>query len=444
MVKYLKRARLKFPFMLLALLVSSLLFFAFESSSVAKKKRIRADAQMSFIPGGSFFMGASDEQIDNSLMNNKKRISVSSFWMDRTEITNEQYHRFVNYVADSLKFLAKTKGTINFVDPLDTLKINWNVVATINKSLAKPISNQANQLNQNTFQELWVKTEDREFKNVFTIDNKKLNFRYTFVDLKRAALESNSFNGLDKDLRDYITIDTVAVYPDTLVWQRDFSYVYNEPLVKQYFSNASFNDYPVVGVSWEQASAFCRWRTLHNDYYQGKPGKKDAFIEGIYRLPTEAEWEYAARGNSKINAMYPWGAPYARTREGLLMANFKPGRGDYFGGDTKHDDITPVKVKSYTENGFGLYDMAGNVAEWTSSRYDEAGSNILGDFNPDYQYNARKDDPVIMKRKAVRGGSWKDIAYNCQVSTRNYEYQFNRKSYIGFRCVLSAPKARPF
>ena len=83
-------------------------------------------------------------------------------------------------------------------------------------------------MNQNTFQELWVKTEDREFKNVFTIDNKKLNFRYTFVDLKRAALESNSFNGLDKDLRDYITIDTVAVYPDTLVWQRDFSYVYNK------------------------------------------------------------------------------------------------------------------------------------------------------------------------------------------------------------------------
>ena len=173
MVKYLKRARLKFPFMLLALLVSSLLFFAFESSNVTRNKRIKTDAQMSYISGGSFFMGASDEQIDNALMNYKKRISVTSFWMDRTEITNEQYHRFVNYVADSLKFLAKTKGTINFVDPLDTLKINWNVVATINKSLAKPISNQANQLNQNTFQELWVKTEDREFKNVFTIDNKK-------------------------------------------------------------------------------------------------------------------------------------------------------------------------------------------------------------------------------------------------------------------------------
>jgi formylglycine-generating enzyme required for sulfatase activity len=86
--------------------------------------------------------------------------------------------------------------------------------------------------------------------------------------------------------------------------------------------------------------------------------------------------------------------------------------------------------------------MAGNVAEWTSSRYDEAVDNILGDFNPDYQYNVRDGDAVSMSRKSIRGGSWKDIAYNTQVSTRNYEYQKNAKSYIGFRCVLSAPKLK--
>jgi gliding motility-associated lipoprotein GldK len=442
MTKNSKLTRFKFPLMLITVFVSSLLFFAFESSKVTRNKRIRTDAQMVYIPGGSFFMGASDEQVDNNLMNHKKRVSISSFWMDRTEVTNEQYHRFVNYVADSLKYLAKAKQDIYFVDPLDTLTVNWSLVASINKSLARPASKQDQTKNENTFQQLWLPVADREFKNVFTIDNKKLFYRSTIVDLKRAALESNSFNGLKNDLRNYISYDTVYVYPDTLVWQRDFSYVYNEPLVKQYFTNPSFNDYPVVGVNWKQATAFCRWRTLHNDYYQGKPGKKDMFVEGIYRLPTEAEWEYAARGNSKINAMYPWGAPYTRTREGLLMANFKPGRGDYFGGDPNKDDITPLKVKSYTENGFGLYDMAGNVAEWTSSRYDEAVDNILGDFNPDYQYNVNKDDPAIMTRKSVRGGSWKDIAYNCQVSTRNYEYQLNAKSYIGFRCVLSAPKTK--
>jgi gliding motility-associated lipoprotein GldK len=442
MVKNLKMAQFKFPLMLIAVFMSSLLFFAFESSKVTRNKRVRTDAQMVYIPGGSFFMGASDEQVDNSLMNNKKRVSISSFWMDRTEVTNEQYHRFVNYVADSLKYLAKVKQNIYFVDPLDTLTVNWNVVSAINKSLAKPISKQEEIKNQNTFQQLWVPLPNRVNKNVFSIDSKKLLYRTPIVDLKRAALESNSFDGLKNDLEKYISYETVAIYPDTLVWQRDFSYVYNEPLVIQYFSNPAFNDYPVVGVTWEQAAAFCRWRTLHNDYFQGKPGKKDMFVQGIYRLPTEAEWEYAARGNSKINAMYPWGAPYTRTREGLLMANFKPGRGDYYGGDANRDDITPLKVKSYTENGFGLYDMAGNVAEWTSSRYEEAVDNILGDFNPDYQYNATKNDPAIMQRKSIRGGSWKDIAYNCQVSTRNYEYQQNAKSYIGFRCVLSAPKTK--
>ena len=158
-------------------------------------------------------------------------------------------------------------------------------------------------------------------------------------------------------------------------------------------------------------------------------------------MPTEAEWEYAARGNSKTNAMYPWGSPYAVTKTGRLLANFKPGRGDYLGGNTKGNDIYTTKVGSYQENGYRLFDMAGNVAEWTSSIFYEGSANFVGDFSPDMQYNAKDEDPILMKRKVIRGGSWKDIAYNCQVSTRNYEYQDTAKSYIGFRCVLSmAPR----
>jgi len=138
--------------------------------------------------------------------------------------------------------------------------------------------------------------------------------------------------------------------------------------------------------------------------------------------------------------MYPWGSPYTRTSQGRLLANFKPGRGDYFGGgNTKEDNIYTTKVGTFNQNlsGFDLYDMAGNVAEWTSSVYYEGGYNFVGDFSPDVQYNAKDNDPILMKRKVIRGGSWKDIAYNCQVSTRNYEYQDTAKSYIGFRCVLS-------
>jgi formylglycine-generating enzyme required for sulfatase activity len=449
MVKNLKMARFKFPLMLLTVLVCSFLFFAFESTQITKRDRLRTDPQMVFIPGGAYYMGASDEQIDKSQVNFKKVVSVQSFWMDRTEVTNGQYRKFVNYVADSMKYLVLYTSTKNLAqsDPEDTLHVNWKNIAQVNKSLPKALSEfQKYRSNKNTpsipasaklindLNPLWVPDVNRKRPNEFAIDPKKLVYRYNIIDYKKAARESNSSNGLDLDLGNYIIPVEVKVAPDTLVWNRDFSYSYFDIEVIKYFSSKQYNDYPVVGVNWKQAIAFCNWRTEHNDYYQGKPGKTDLNIDGIYRLPTEAEWEYAARGNSKINAMYPWGAPYARTKEGLMMANFKYGRGDYFAGDTKKDAPTK-KVKSYVENGFGLFDMSGNVAEWTSSVYSPSTQIYMTASNPDIQ--AEVDDDSPLAKKSIRGGSWKDIAYYCQVSTRGYEYQSNAKSYIGFRCVLS-------
>jgi formylglycine-generating enzyme len=379
-----------------------------------------------FIPGGSFYMGASDEQVDLAMVNRKKLVSVQSFWMDKTEITNEQYRRFVNYVSDSLKYLAVYHGGVNQAE--DTIKVDWARAQKINLN-SKAVIEKLNEL---------LLSPDNRYKGKIGIDPLKLIYKYSFIDLKAASLASKS---LELPLSDFMVSKEEAVYPDTLVWMRDFSYSYNEPLTRMYFSHPSYNEYPVVGVTWKQATAFCHWRTNNSDYYNGKPGRADAKIDGIFRLPTEAEWEYAARGNSKANAMYPWGSPYTRTKEGRLLANFKPGRGDYFGGNSKADNIYTTKVKTFAENGYKLFDMAGNVAEWTSSIYYEGGYNFVGDFSPDMQYNAKDDDPILMKRKVIRGGSWKDIAYNCQVSTRNYEYQDTAKSYIGFRCVLSmAPR----
>ncbi len=449
MVKNLKMARFKFPLMLLTVLVCSFLFFAFESTQITKRDRLRTDPQMVFVPGGAYYMGASDEQIDKSQVNFKKVVSVQSFWMDRTEVTNGQYRKFVNYVADSMKYLVLYTSTKNLAqsDPEDTLHVNWKNIAQVNKSLPKALAEfQKYRSNKNTpsipasaklindLNPLWVPDVNRKRPNEFAIDPKKLVYRYNIIDYKKAARESNSSNGLDLDLGNYIIPVEVKVAPDTLVWNRDFSYSYFDIEVIKYFSSKQYNDYPVVGVNWKQAIAFCNWRTEHNDYYQGKPGKTDLNIDGVYRLPTEAEWEYAARGNSKINAMYPWGAPYARTKEGLMMANFKYGRGDYFAGDTKKDAPTK-KVKSYVENGFGLFDMSGNVAEWTSSVYSPSTQIYMTASNPDIQ--AEVDDDSPLAKKSIRGGSWKDIAYYCQVSTRGYEYQSNAKSYIGFRCVLS-------
>ena len=420
MITRLKKLPFKLPLVLAAIILGSIGVLSF------KDPKFRADPNMVQIPGGSFHMGPSDEQVDMAMVNRKKLVSISGFWMDRTEVTNQQYRKFVKYVSDSLKYLAVYAGGVNQAE--DTVKVDWNRALRINSN-SKAVIEKLNEL---------LLSPDNRIQGKVEIDPTKLIYRYSYVDLKAAAKSSK---GLEQPLSNFLVSQTEAVYPDSLVWMRDFSYSYNEPFTRLYFSHPSYNQYPVVGITWKQAIAFCHWRTNNSNFYLDKGNKKDEKIDGIYRLPTEAEWEYAARGNSKTNNMYPWGSPYTRTREGRLLANFKPGRGDYFGSDTKNDNIYTSKVQSYPENGYKLFDMAGNVAEWTSSVYYEGGNNFIGDFSPDLQYNAKEEDPISMKRKVVRGGSWKDIAYNIQVSTRNYEYQDTAKSYIGFRCVLSmAPR----
>ena len=420
MITRLKKLPFKLPLVLAAIILGSIGVLSF------KDPKFRADPNMVQIPGGSFHMGPSDEQVDMAMVNRKKLVSISGFWMDRTEVTNQQYRKFVKYVSDSLKYLAVYAGGVNQAE--DTVKVDWNRALRINTS-SKAVMEKLNEL---------LLSPDNRIQGKVEIDPTKLIYRYSYVDLRAAARTSK---GLEQPLSNFLVSQTEAVYPDSLVWMRDFSYSYNEPFTRLYFSHPSYNQYPVVGITWKQAIAFCHWRTNNSNFYLDKGNKKDEKIDGIYRLPTEAEWEYAARGNSKTNNMYPWGSPYTRTREGRLLANFKPGRGDYFGSDAKNDNIYTTKVQSFPENGYKIYDMAGNVAEWTSSVYYEGGNNFIGDFSPDLQYNAKEEDPISMKRKVVRGGSWKDIAYNIQVSTRNYEYQDTAKSYIGFRCVLSmAPR----
>jgi gliding motility-associated lipoprotein GldK len=250
----------------------------------------------------------------------------------------------------------------------------------------------------------------------------KFIYQYEWIDWQKAA---NDKQATRTNIRNKVQI---GVYPDTLCWIRDFSYSYNEPFSRNYFWHPAYDDYPVVGVNWKQANAFCHWRTKIWNQFKGAEEPNTE----IFRLPSEVEWEYAARGGRDI-APYPWGGPYVRNAKGCLLANFKPGRGNY----PEDGGMHTVKADAYFPNDYGLYTMSGNVAEWTSSAFHENAYAIEHDLNPDYRYDAQDTDPEAYKRKVIRGGSWKDISYYLQTGTRNWEFQDTSKSYIGFRCVLT-------
>jgi formylglycine-generating enzyme required for sulfatase activity len=394
---------------------------------------------MLFIQQGSFNMGPNDQDIAWSLTSQTKTVSIRSFWMDETEITNSEYRQFVNWVRDSI---ARKMLGEQFDQYLITQDERGNELNPPFLNWEEPIEWDNDEYAE-ILDELYLPENERFFRRK-EIDTRKLVYEYEWVDLLQAAKKTNRYNfetkqyegvvrdikGEEKEIKDrsaFIMKDALNIYPDTLCWIADFTYSFNEPWTQMYFWHPGFDEYPVVGVSWKQATAFCIWRSqLLNNYLTSKG---EAWVMD-YRLPTEAEWEYAARGGLD-NSVYPWGGLYTRNDKGCFLANFKPLRGRY------EDDggMSAIAVASYSPNDFGLYDMAGNVAEWTSGSFDESSYSYTHDFNPTYKYNALPDDPSVLKRKVIRGGSWKDIGYYLHNGSRTYEYQDSSKSYIGFRCV---------
>ena len=384
---------------------------------------------MVYIPAGSFLMGQTDQDVTFAQTAQVKQVTVEPFFMDETEISNSKYRQFVNWVRDSVaitnylnddKYYIKVKGPgantnngkkyINWAY-VKHYPISFNAKTKGNASRAAKLSG------------MYYQGDDRIYDRN-ELDVRLLKYNYSLVKLRMAA---DYKNDKTKKRSDFIFRDTVPVYPDTLVWLSDFSYAANEPMVEGYFSHPAYRNYPVVGVTWRQARAFNAWRTSYNDNYKQSRGIAHRLD---YTLPTEAEFEYAARGG-RIGSDYPWGGPYIKNAKGCLMANFKPGRGNY----SDDGGAYTVNVRSYFPNDYGLYNMAGNVAEWTSSAFDESASTFVHDLAPSYEFEAKASDPPALKRKVVRGGSWKDVGYFLQNATRTYEYQDTAKSYIGFRCV---------
>ncbi len=441
---------------------------------VAKTKEQITGPGLVFIEGGTFTMGATEENPFTEWNNMPRRVTVNSFYMDQAEVSNLDYQEYI----------------------------------------------------------FWL----------------------------------NRVYG-----EDYPSVVQKAL-PDTLVWREKLAY--NEPLVSTYFRHPSFHDYPVVGVTWLQANDYASWRTDrvneqllidagYLDYdpdqkdensfnteaylagqYEGlvKEGKKDLnpngtgvrkvrFEDGIllpkYRLPTEAEWEYAAVGligNTLYNRVverrtYPWNGEGLRTDDrkyyGSFVANFKRDAGDYMGvaGNLNDGAALPAPVISYWPNDYGLYNMAGNVSEWTADVYRPLSHMDVADMNPyrgnvfknvkkdmeghiaekdslghlqyvpitdeeaatrknyrtanninykdgDYEsvlrvdrdwnnvskeemqnstknmYEYAKTTLISDKSRVVKGGSWRDGPYWLSPGTRRYLDEDKSASWIGFRCAM--------
>ena len=393
-----------------------------------------------------------------------KDISVDAFWMDETEVTNAEYRQFVFWVRDSIIRERLADPAYGGDESYKITEDEYGEPITPYLNWSKPIP--------------WRRpTEDelRAIESVYVVnpitgtkmlDASQMNYKYEIYDYTQAALRKNRLNPAERNrntdiptnydevvtiskdtayiddegrivnetvtrplssVYDFLNTYIINIYPDTTCWVNDFPNANNEIYLNLYFNSPNYNEHPVVGVSWEQANAFCAWRT---DYLlRGMKGQAK-YIQR-YRLPSEAEWEYAARG--KEGAKFPWEASDTKSDRGCYYANYKPGEGNY----TKDGNLITSKCGIYSANSNGLYDMAGNVAEWTSTVYTEAGILQMSDINPDLQYRAAKEDPYSMKKKAIRGGSWKDPVKYIQGATRSYEYQNESRSYIGFRCVRS-------
>ena len=357
---------------------------------------------MVYIGAGTLHVGQSDQDIFNSNTQRPRAVSIPGFFMDDTEITNNEYRQYVHWVRDSI---AHVYAEHFYEDEDGNEVLDWEYEIDWTDEL---------------LEDMFISGENT-LTGQKAMDVSLLNYEYRWVDWQRKAHDKTA------TVDDLLHKESVNVYPDTMVWIRDFAYSYNEPWTRNYFWHPAFDDYPVVGVTWKQAKAFCYWRTQHwNSNRPDEPNTEE------FRLPIETEWEYAARGGH-ANAPYPWGAYYLRNEKGCLLANFKPGRGNY----PEDGGMYTVDAYKYFPNDYGLFNMAGNVAEWTESAYAEDAYSFVHDLSPDLKYDAKDEDPAAWKRKVIRGGSWKDVGYYLQTSTRHWEYQDSAKSYIGFRCALT-------
>ncbi len=357
------------------------------------------------IPTGTFVMG---DEADTSTVLKKelsKPVLISGFYISQTEITNAQYKEFVHWVRDSIAARILGGEYVTVVDG-DTA-VNWKVASKINYS-DPAITSQLGDM---------MLDPAKTINNKRAIDPQKLVYLLQGFNYQEAAKKENK----DKAPSEFIYKYSIPVYPDTLCWMRDFGYSNNEQMAVSYFNSPKYQNYPVVGVSWNQANAFCDWLTKQKvNTYQTKNKLAEG---GKVRLPTEAEWAYAA---SRDETDHPKKS-----------------------GKSKKDDeedlstqgkIFPAYVADSKKGGAGLYNMEDNVSEWMITSYYEGGETFQNRFNPDIQFGTPESQSKFQRRKVIRGGSWKDSPSMVTTQNRTYDDMDAAHSYIGFRVVVNLPE----
>ncbi len=424
---------LKFSFKCLAVALAAASLFSacsrrtiYEAPAVYsfKGKGMMPPPGMVYVPSGTIMYKSSTD--DEGLT---KRVSLSPFFIDATEVTNKQYAEFVNWVADSIAVTDYLKDDSYFLAPskknpeMLVKLINWEKVRGRDDI------------------PLWLSADSAIYSKlkgslVMEEKGKKVLNR----ELVKYALTYQQTGGNNQN--EFMT-ENIKALPEKNIWSADFPNSQMSFMNANYYGHRSYDNYPVVGVTWKQARAYADWRGKAT----AQMLNRNAYLKNYqltFTLPTEAQWQYAASGvrhpeeapeNTNAVMTYSGGRGKGKNDRKLLV-NFKQDEGNY----TLDGSTFTLPVKSYSSNGFGLYNMAGNVAEWTLDAYSVSAVEFVHDLNPVLVYDASDSDPDVMKRKVVRGGSWKDNAELLNKDTRSFEMQDAAHSYIGFRCVMPAPE----